>query len=57
MVNRKRYGALAPDSFINSLSVSSCVKTPSSFVSVIEIKSKIQAPDLLSVQNFDPLNI
>jgi len=56
MVNRKRYGALAPDSFIKNHPVSSCVKTPKSFVSVIEIKSKIQAPDLLSVQNFDPLN-
>lgn len=56
MVERKRYGALAPDSFIENHPVSSCVKTPKSFVSVIEIKSKIQAPDLLSVQNFDPLN-
>ncbi len=56
MVNRKRYGALAPDSFIKNHPVSSCVKTPKSFVSVVEIKSKIQAPDLLSVQNFDPLN-
>jgi len=56
MVERKRYGALAPGSFIKNHPVSSCVKTPKSFVSVIEIKSKIQAPDLLSVQNFDPLN-
>ena len=57
MVKRKRYGALAPDSFIKNHPVSSCVKTPKSFVSVIEIKSKIQAPDLLYVQNFYPLNM
>lgn len=56
MVYRKKDGALAPDSFIKNHPVSSCVKTPKSFVSVVEIKSKIQAPDLLSVQNFEPLN-
>jgi len=56
MVERKRYGALVPDSFIKDHPVSSCVKTPKSFVSVVEIKSKIQAPDLLCVQLSDLLN-
>lgn len=56
MVYRKKDGALAPDSFIKNHPVSSCVKTPKSFVSVVEIKSKIQAPDLLFVQLSDLLN-